>query len=200
MQFNACCEARASSTTFEVRLHLALGTASPMYAHSRMWSCVLHDRHTGLAAAAVPGLNGLCSVLSGYWSTTTSMTLRSPVRARYCQPSFGTKRPPNARSTTYWSSSANVCERGKLCSRVNPFGVISMSNAGLGDGPIACFFSKRAVRCQSICAYELYWFAWQPPQVARSVFVAGRFDASERCSAVPSWQVLQPTALCLPLP
>ncbi len=65
MQFSEWFTDFASSTTFDVRLHLAPGAASPMYAHSRMWSCVLHDRQTGLAAAAVPGLKGFCSVLSG---------------------------------------------------------------------------------------------------------------------------------------
>ena len=55
----------AISTTFDERLHLAPGTGSPMYAHSRMWSCVLHEMQTGFAAAAVPGLNGFWSVLSG---------------------------------------------------------------------------------------------------------------------------------------
>ncbi len=65
MQFNAWFTDFASSTTFEVRLHLALGAGSPMYAQSRMWSCVLQDRHTGFAAAAVPGLNTFWSVLSG---------------------------------------------------------------------------------------------------------------------------------------
>ena len=79
-----------------------------------------------------------------------------------------------------------MCERGRLCSRVNPCGVISRSYAGSGAGPLSCFFSKRPVRCQSICEYELYWFAWQPPQVARSVFVVGCFVASARCAAVPS--------------
>ena len=53
-----------------------------MYAQSRMWSCVLHDKHTGFAAAAVPGLNAFWSVLSGYWSTTASITLKSPEPAR----------------------------------------------------------------------------------------------------------------------
>ena len=41
------------------------------------------------------------------------------------QLSFGEKRPPKARSTTNWSSTINACERGKLCSRVKPCGVIS---------------------------------------------------------------------------
>ena len=65
MQLSECLVALASSTTFDVRLHLAPVTGSPMYAHSRMWSCVLHDRQTGLAAAAVPGRNTFWSVLSG---------------------------------------------------------------------------------------------------------------------------------------
>ena len=82
MQLSECFDAFASSTTFDVRLHFALGCGSPMYAQSRMWSCVLHDRHTGFAAAAVPGLNAFWSVLSGYWSTTTSITLKSPLPAR----------------------------------------------------------------------------------------------------------------------
>ena len=82
MQLSAWLTAFATSTTFDVRLHFALGTGSPMYAQSRMWSCVLHDRHTGLAAAAVPGLNAFWSVLSGYWSIATSQTLKSPVPPR----------------------------------------------------------------------------------------------------------------------
>ncbi len=82
MQLSEWFDALASSTTFDVRLHLAPGTGSPMYAQSRMWSCVLQDRHTGFAAAAVPGLNAFWSALSGYWSTTTSDTLKSPEPAR----------------------------------------------------------------------------------------------------------------------
>ncbi len=65
MQLSAWLTDFAASTTLDVRLHLAPGTGSPMYAHSRMWSCVLHDRQTGFAAAAVPGMNTFWSVLSG---------------------------------------------------------------------------------------------------------------------------------------
>ena len=103
MQLSAWLVSLTNSLTFDVRLHFAPGTGSPMYAQSRMWSCVLQDMQTGFAAAAVPGLNTLCGS-PGYLSTMTSQTLKLPPGcARPRQPSLFSKRPPNARSTTYWS-------------------------------------------------------------------------------------------------
>ena len=121
-----------------------------------MWSCVLQFRHTGLAAAAVPGLNALWSSCPGYWSSTQSRFEGAAVRARYCQPSFGAKRPPKARSTTYWSSSAKACERGTLCSRVKPCGIISLSQAGFGEGRWSAISpSARAVPVHLVQRLEL---------------------------------------------
>jgi len=55
-----------------------------------MWSAVLHDMHTGVAAAAVPGLKALCGS-PGYWLTSTSQILKSPpARARLSRPSLST--------------------------------------------------------------------------------------------------------------
>ena len=89
-----------------------------------------------LAAAAVPGLNALCGS-PGYLSSIVSQSFTlPPACARPCQPCLFSKRPPKARSTTSWSYSANACERGRLCSLVKPCGIISLSNAGFGDGPL----------------------------------------------------------------
>src|SRR5512139_1263427 len=138
-----------------------------------MWSCVLQLRHTGLAAAAVPGLKARWSS-PGYLSSSTLHTFEAPDWARYCQPFFGANRPPKARSTTSWSSSAKECERGRLCSRVKPCGIISLSHAGFGEGPVSCDFSERAGRFQFVVANDSYCSLWQPPQLAGSMRVTGR--------------------------
>ena len=101
----------------------------------------------------------LWSLLSGYWSVIASLSLKLPPgRVRYCQPSLGTKRPPKARSTTNWSSTMKACERGTLCSRVKPWGIISLSQAGFGEGPVASDFSDRAVLFQFIWYMVWNWF------------------------------------------
>ena len=163
-----------------------------------MWSADLHDMHTGLAAAAVPGLNALCGS-PGYRSVSTSQILKSPPAvARPFLPSLLTKRPPKARSTTTWSYSAKACERGSLCSRVKPCGIINLSNAGFGDGPVARLFSLVAVLSKFMLYSVRYWFWWQLPQDAGSTLVAGLPLPLSRCVSSPSWQLLQATDLCVP--
>ena len=61
--------------------------------------------------------------------------------------------------TTTWSYSAKACERGSLCSRVKPCGIISLSNAGFGDGPVARRFSFRAVFSKFMLYSVRYWFS-----------------------------------------
>ena len=92
----------------------------------------------------------------------------------------------------------NECERGSLCSRVKPCGIISLSKAGLGAGPVASTFSLRAVFSKFILNIDWNWFWWQPPQTAGSVLVTGRAFVSLRWLSVPLWHDAQASPLCLP--
>ena len=121
-----------------------------------------------------------------------------PALPRNSQPILFLKRPPKARSTTTWSYSAKACERGSACSLVKPCGIISLSKAGVGDGPVARLFSLRAVFSQFMVYMVSNWGLWQPPQTAGSVLVTGRVFSLAMWSASLSWQEEQASVLCLP--
>ena len=100
---------------------------------------------------------------------------------------------------TTWSYSAKACERGSLCSLVKPCGIISLSKAGLGEGPVARLFSLRAVFSQFILYRVSNCGLWQPPQVAGSVTVVGRVLLLAVCASSLPWQDEQARVLCRPL-
>src|SRR5512144_2369220 len=126
-QFSPLLKSLTNSTTFEVLSHFAFGSLSPRNFHFRIWSCDLHWRHVGLAAAALSGMNDLCSFDSGYRSSRTSHALRTPVFETYPQPFFDWNRPPYARSTIRWSTSMKEWLRGDACSFVKPCPIMSLS-------------------------------------------------------------------------
>ena len=80
----------------------------------------------------------------------------------------------------------NACERGSLCSFVKPCGLISLSNAGLGEGPVASDFDFRAVFSKFIEYIVENWFWWHAPHTAGSIFVTGRDLTLATCASMPS--------------
>ncbi len=197
-QFIAVFSSFTYSTTFEPRFHFARSSLSPMYFHWRILSCVLHCRQVGLAAAALSGRNALCSLLSGYRSTSTSHAFTGPGMETYPHPFFAWNRPPYARSTIRWSTSMKAWLRGLACSFVKPCPIISLSQNGFGARSVRSDFSVRAGFFRFRVAKLAYWSGWQPPHVSRSTRVAGRLSLSFRWSAVPSWQLVQLTFPCFP--
>ena len=92
----------------------------------------------------------------------------------------------------------NACERGTLCSLVKPCGIISLSQAGFGDGPVACDFSERAVLAQFM-VYEGLELLLVTGAAGGRIDLAstGRALASARCLSMPSWQTAAADALVL---
>src|SRR5512145_3227893 len=197
-QLSALFRSFTNSTTLEPRSHFAFSSLSPRYFHLRIWSCVLHWRHVGLAAAALSGMNALCSFESGYRSSRRSHALRTPVFETYPQPSFDWNRPPYARSTIRWSTSMKEWLRGDACSLVKPCPIMSLSQNGFGDRSVRRDFSTRAGFLKFRVPKLSYWSLWQPPHASRSTRVVGLSSLSSRCAVVLEWQLTQLMSLCFP--
>ena len=61
---------------------------------------------------------------------------------------------------------------------------------------VATDFSLFAVFSVFIVYSVRYWFSWQVPQLAGSMFVVGRPLPLALCVSRPPWQESQPTLLC----
>src|SRR5512133_2870745 len=88
-----------------------------------------------------------------------------------------------------------------LCSLVNPWPAINLSQYGLGARPVSCDFSSRAGRCSVSCMKLSYWSLWHLPHASQEVSVAGLVSGPgfATCFARPLWQFTQFTFTCLPI-